>query len=149
MQKWLNINLIMKTDLSKILSVSGQSGLYRYIAQARGGAIAESLATGKRTCFSVSSRITTLADISIYTNEGELKLSEVFKKLETALNGAEAPSSKADSETIKDLFARAVPDYDADRFYLSHMKKVVEWYNLLLKYASLDFESEADAEKAE
>ena len=139
----------MKTDLSKILSITGQSGLYRYIAHSRGGVIAENLTTGKRTCFILSSRITTLADISIYTREGELRLSEVFKKIETALEGAQAPSSKADAEQVKAVFEKAVPDYDGERFYLSHMKKVVEWYNLLLKYASLDFVTEEDAESAE
>ena len=139
----------MKTDLSKILSSTGQSGLYRYIAHSRGGVIAENLTTGKRTCFSLSSRITTLADISIYTREGELRLSEVFKKIETALEGAQAPSSKADAEQVKAVFEKAVPDYDGERFYLSHMKKVVDWYNLLLKYASLDFVTEEDAESAE
>lgn len=139
----------MKTDLSKILSITGQSGLYRYIAHSRGGVIAENLTTGKRTCFSLTSRITTLADISIYTREGELRLSEVFKKIETALEGAQAPSSKADAEQVKAVFEKAVPDYDGERFYLSHMKKVVDWYNLLLKYASLDFVTEEDAESAE
>ena len=139
----------MKTDLSKILSITGQSGLYRYIAHSRGGVIAENLTTGKRTCFSLSSRITTLANISIYTREGELRLSEVFKKIETALEGAQAPSSKADAEQVKAVFEKAVPDYDGERFYLSHMKKVVDWYNLLLKYASLDFVTEEDAESAE
>ena len=139
----------MKTDLSKILSITGQSGLYRYIAHSRGGVIAENLTTGKRTCFSLTSRITTLADISIYTQEGELRLSEVFKKIETALEGAQAPSSKADAEQVKAVFEKAVPDYDGERFYLSHMKKVVDWYNLLLKYASLDFVTEEDAESAE
>ena len=139
----------MKTDLSKILSITGQSGLYRYIAHSRGGVIAENLTTGKRTCFSLSSRITTLADMSIYTREGELRLSEVFKKIETALEGAQAPSSKADAEQVKAVFEKAVPDYDGERFYLSHMKKVVDWYNLLLKYASLDFVTEEDAESAE
>ena len=139
----------MKTDLSKILSITGQSGLYRYIAHARGGVIAESLVTGKKSCFSLSSRMTTLADISIYTRDGELRLSEVFKKIETSLEGAEAPSSKADPEQIRAVFEKAVPDYDSDRFYLSHMKKVVDWYNLLLKYASLDFVTEEEQEQAE
>ena len=139
----------MKTDLSKILSITVQSGLYRYIAHSRGGVISENLTTGKRTCFSLSSRITTLADISIYTREGELRLSEMFKKIETALEGAQAPSSKADAEQVKAVFEKAVPDYDGERFYLSHMKKVVDWYNLLLKYASLDFVTEEDAESAE
>lgn len=129
----------MKTDLSKILSISGQPGLYLYIAQARSGAIVESLSDKKRSCFGLTSKMTTLADISIYTTEGEMKLSEVFLKLKDVLGGAEAPSSKASSDELKALFAKAVPDYDGERFYVSHMKKVVDWYNCLLKYASLDF----------
>lgn len=136
----------MKTDLSKILTVSGHPGLYLYIAQARNGAIAEALSDKKRCCFGLNVKMTTLADISIYTTEGEMKLSEVFLKLSGALGGAEAPSSKASADELKALFAKAVPDYDGDRFYVSHMKKVVEWYNCLLKYASLDFVAPEDAE---
>lgn len=129
----------MKTDLTKILSISGQPGLYLYIAQARSGAIVESLSDKKRSCFGLTSKMTTLADISIYTTEGEMKLSEVFLKLKDVLGGAEAPASKASSDELKALFAKAVPDYDGERFYVSHMKKVVDWYNCLLKYASLYF----------
>ncbi len=129
----------MKTDLTKILSISGQPGLYLYIAQARSGVIVESLSDKKRSCFGLTSKMTTLADISIYTTEGEMKLSEVFLKLKDVLGGAEAPASKASSDELKALFAKAVPDYDGERFYVSHMKKVVDWYNCLLKYASLDF----------
>ena len=132
----------MKTDLARILSVSGQHGLYLYLAQARNGAIAESLSDKKRTCFDIKTRLTTLADIAIYTSEGELKLKEVFLKLKDVLGDGEAPSPKASSEELKALFAKAVPDYDADRFYVSHMKKVVEWYNELKNYASLDFAEE-------
>ena len=123
----------MKTDLTKILSISGQPGLYLYIAQARSAAIVESLSDKKRSCFGLTSKMTTLADISIYTTEGEMKLSEVFLKLKDVLGGAEAPASKASSDELKALFAKAVPDYDGERFY------VVDWYNCLLKYASLDF----------
>ena len=132
----------MKTDLARILSVSGQHGLYLYLAQARNGAIAESLSDKKRTCFDIKTRLTTLADIAIYTSEGELKLKEVFLKLKDVLGDADAPSPQASSEELKALFAKAVPDYDADRFYVSHMKKVVEWYNELKNYASLDFAEE-------
>ena len=132
----------MKTDLARILSVSGQHGLYLYLAQARNGAIAESLSDKKRTCFDIKTRLTTLADIAIYTSEGELKLKEVFLKLKDVLGDADAPSPKASSEELKALFDKAVPDYDADRFYVSHMKKVVEWYNELKNYASLDFAEE-------
>lgn len=132
----------MKTDLRRILSVSGQHGLYRYLAQARNGAVAENLADKKRTVFTGSSRITTLADIAIYTSEGEMKLSDVFLAIKAALGDAEAPSAKTSDKEVLDFFAKAIPDYDADRFYLSHMRKVLDWYSQIVKYASLDFVSD-------
>ncbi len=143
----------MKTDLARILSVSGQHGLFNYIAQARNGAIVEALGDKRRTCFDMKSRITTLADISIYTSEGEMKLQEVFQKLHEALGEADAPTSKASADELKALFLKAIPNYDGDRFYVSHMKKVVDWYNELKNFASLDFEDgnegEAASEEAE
>ena len=138
------IDLIMKTDLARILSVSGQHGLYEYVAQARNGAIAESLAEKKRTVFTASSRVTTLEDIAIYTSEGEMKLAEVFTALHAFLGDKEAPSPKADGSELENLFAGAIPNYDADRFYVSHMRKVVDWYNQLAKYASLEFVTDED-----
>lgn len=138
----------MKTDLARILSVSGQHGLFNYIAQARNGAIVEALSDKRRTCFDMKSRITTLADISIYTSEGEMKLQEVFQKLHEALGEADAPTSKASADELKALFLKAIPNYDGDRFYVSHMKKVVEWYNELKNFASLDFEEGNEGEAA-
>ena len=141
----------MQTDLARILSVAGQHGLFRYIAQARGGAIGESLETKQRKVFSSSSRISTLADIAIFTSEGEMKLDEVFLALKKALGKTEAPSAKAPEQEIVALFKKAIPNYDPDRFYVSHMRKVVDWYAQLAKYASLDFvkEEAASDEKKE
>lgn len=138
----------MKTDLARILSVSGQHGLFNYIAQARNGAIVEALSDKRRTCFDMKSRITTLADISIYTSEGEMKLQEVFQKLHDALGEADAPTSKASADELKALFLKAIPNYDGDRFYVSHMRKVVDWYNELKNFASLDFEEGNEGEAA-
>ena len=141
----------MKTDLAKTLSIRGQHGLFTYIAQSRTGAIAESFEDKKRYNFSANSGITTLADISIYTADGEVKLQEVFGKMHEVLGDKDAPSAKAAPEELKALFVKALPDYDGERFYVSHMKKVVEWYNALKNYASLDFvtdeEREAEAAK--
>ena len=140
----------MKTDLSKILAVSGQSGLYLYIAQTRTGAVVESIADKKRSSVSVTSKITSMADISIYTYDEEVKLQQVFENMKEVLGDADAPSAKSKPEELKALFEKALPDYDRDRFYVSHMKKVVEWYNALKKHASLDFvDLEAEEEAAE
>jgi len=140
----------MQTDLAKILSVRGQHGLFNYIAQSRNGAIAESLIDGKRTNFAANAGITTLEDISIYTMENEIKLKEVFVKMHEVLGENDAPTAKAPEKEIRAVFEKALPDYDPDRFYLSHMKKVVEWYNILKNYASLDFvQEEGEAPAAE
>ena len=117
----------MKTDLAKILSVSGHHGLFLFLAQSRTGAIAEALSDKKRTAFDAHSRISTLSDIAIFTSEGEMRLAE--------------------AAAIKEFFATAVPNYDEDRFYVSHMKKVLEWYDELVKYASLDFVTDEEREQ--
>ena len=138
----------MQTDLARILSVAGLHGLYQYVAQSRSGVIAESLETKQRKAFSATSRISTLADIAIYTSEGELKLDQVFLALKAALGDAEAPSPKAADKELVALFKKAIPNYDADRFYVSHMRKVVDWYDQIVKYASLDFVKEDEAQEA-
>ena len=141
----------MQTDLARILSVAGQHGLFQYIAQARNGAIGESLSTKQRKVFSSNNRISTLADIAIYTSEGEMKLDEVFLALKGVLGDAEAPSSKGPEAELVALFRKAIPNYDPERFYVSHMRKVVDWYDQIAKYASFDFvkeEQPGDAQEA-
>ncbi|MBP5398062.1 MAG: DUF5606 domain-containing protein [Bacteroidales bacterium] len=138
----------MKTDLSKTVAVNGQSGLFTYLAQSRGGLIIESLVDHKRQAITMRNRITALADVSIYTDEGEMKLQEVFKALEKTLAGKDAPTSKSSEKEIVGLFEKAVPTYDRDRFYFSHMKKVLDWYNCLVQYASLDFVEEEEKKEA-
>ena len=143
----------MKTDLAKTLSIRGQHGLFNYIAQSRTGAIVESFEDKRRYNFNANAGITTLEDISIYTDEEEVKLKDVFGNMHKELGETDAPSAKAAPAEFQALFAKVLPNYDADRFYVSHMKKVCEWYNALKNYASLEFvtdeerEAEANAQK--
>lgn len=130
----------MKTNLQKILSVSGQSGLFLFISQASGGVIVEALATKKRSIFGMNTRLTSLSDISIYTTQEEVPLHKILVRMHEVLLENLAPDSKSNPEVLKKFFAEVLPDYDKDRFYLSHMKKVVDWYNALKEYASLEFE---------
>mgnify|MGYP003463338817 FL=1 len=110
----------------------------------------EALADKKRSAVSATSKITSLADISIYTDDEEVKLQQVFLNMKEVLGEDNAPSAKSKPEELKALFEKALPDYDRDRFYASHMKKVVEWYNALKNYASLDFVNpEEEAEETE
>lgn len=138
-----------KTDLSRILAVSGYPGLYLYVASSRTGAIAQSLANGNRVNFPANGKITTLEDISIYTEDEEMRLRQVFEAMHKTLGDADAPSAKAPEAEIRALFDKAVPTYDAGRFYISHMKKVVTWYNEIKNHLSLEFvdpEQEAQQE---
>ena len=66
-----------------------------------------------------------------------------------ALGDAEAPSAKASEKELVALFSKAIPNYDADRFYVSHMRKVIDWYSQIVKYASLDFVKEEEQDDAE
>lgn len=137
----------MKTNLQKILSVSGQPGLFEYVNQANAGVIVESLINKKRNCFGMQSRVTSLSDISIYTTSEEVSLRSVLEKMREHLGEQDAPSPKSYPSVLKSLFNEVLPDYDQDRFYVSHMKKVVEWYNILKNHASLDFEDEKKEEE--
>ena len=141
----------MKTDLAKTLSIRGHHGLFNYIAQSRTGAIVEAFEDKKRYNFSANAGITTLEDISIYTADGEVKLKDVFGTMHQELGEADAPSAKAAPAEFQALFSKVILSYDADRFYVSHMKKVCEWYNALKNHASLEFvtdeEREAEAQK--
>jgi len=130
----------MKTNLQKILSIAGQPGLFSYLTQANAGVVVESLATKKRTVCGMSMRISSLSDISVFTEEGEVSLETMFEKMKEKLGEQAAPSSKSNPEELKKFFGEVLPDYDRDKFYVSHMKKVVEWYNVLKEFASLDFE---------
>ncbi len=138
-----------KTDLKKILAIAGQTGLYKFIAQANAGVIAESLSSKTRGMFGINAKITSLSDISIYTHDEDVPLITVFQKMRELLGESPAPDSKTKPEELKSFFRRVLPDYDQDRFYLSHMKKVVDWYNSLKNFATLDFVQEAETETEE
>ena len=141
-----------KTDLKKILSVSGEHGLFAYVAQGRNGIIAESLGTKQRQLLGPSAKVSSLADISIYTDEADVSLREVLTAMAAKLEQGPAPDPKGDPKAIKAFFAEVVPDYDENRSYVSHMKKILGWYEELRQYASLEFveeEEEKEEEKEE
>jgi len=130
----------MKTNLQKIVSISGQPGLFLYISQASAGVIVESLSTKKRGIFGMSARLTSLSDISVYTTDEEVPLHKILVKMHEVLKDNVAPEAKSNPDVLRKFFEEVLPEYDRDRFYVSHMKKVVDWYNTLKEFASLDFE---------
>ena len=132
----------MKIDLKKVLSVSERSGLYLFISESKSGVIVESMADKKRTCLTSRIRKSALSDISIFDETGEISLKEVLERIKNLPPEREVPDAKSDSAVIRNFFNEVIPTYDRNRFYLSHMKKIVEWFHQLRKSDALDFEEE-------
>ena len=131
-------------NLTKILAISGKPGLYRLEVQTRGGFLATSLADDKRITVGIRNNVSLLSEIAIYTIDKEVPLAEIFKSMKDLEQGNEARvSAKADGATLESYFAEVLPTYDRDRVYASDIKKVIQWYNLLLKKGLLEEEAEA------
>lgn len=141
------LNVFTKMNLKEILAISGMSGLYRYISQSRNGVIIEGLIDKKRTNASASARVSALEDIAIYTDEKEVPLKEVFQKIFTKENGGQSIDPKSSEDKLKKYFAEILPDYDRDKVYVSDIKKVFIWYNILLSQNLIDLEQDAAAEE--
>ncbi len=133
--------------LDKILSVAGKPGLYKLITQTRTGFVAESLLDGKRITVSLRSSVSVLSEIAIYTLEEEVPLREVFLRIQTKEEGAKTSISHKDEKIkLEEYFFEVLPNYDEDRVYVSDIKKVIQWYNILTDKGITDF-SDAKEEK--
>lgn len=129
--------------LEKILSVAGKPGLYKLITQTRTGFVAESLLDGKRITVSLRSSVSVLSEIAIYTLEEEVPLRDVFKKIQEKENGGKTSiGHKEEKIKLEEYFFEVLPDYDEDRVYVSDIKKVIQWYNILTENKITDFSSE-------
>lgn len=129
--------------LKGILSISGQPGLFKLVTETKNSIIVESLVTGKRIPAYSTSKISTLSDISIFTETGEMLLTDLFIRIKA--NG-KLISPKASANEIKAFFEEVLPEYDKDRVYVSDMKKIIQWYQLLSDQNLL---TEAEEEKTE
>lgn len=136
-------------ELKDILAISGMSGLYRFISQGRNGVIIEGLIDKKRMNASASARVSALEDIAIYTDEKELPLKEVLRRIFQKENGAPAAiDPKASNDQLKKYFAEIVPDFDREKVYTSDIKKVLTWYNILLSQNLIDLVEDPKEEEA-
>jgi len=135
--------------LKDILSISGHSGLFKFISQGRHGIIVESLENKKRMNASATAKISALEDIAIFTDTEDIALNDVFKAIYEKEDGGEAISHKSSADELKSYFEEILPDYDRDRVYVSDIKKVIQWYNQLHKLEMLNFEEEEEEAKEE
>jgi hypothetical protein len=130
-------------DLKEIMSVSGQSGLFRFVSQGRNGIIVESFADKKRSFITTSQKVSSLGDIAIFTDGDEVPLKDVMKKIYEFEPGVPIPDAKSSPDVLKKFMEKVLPNYDRDRVYLSDIKKLVTWYSKLLELNLLSFEEEA------
>jgi len=126
-------------SLRKILSISGKPGLYKLSNQTRTGFLAESLVDGKRINVSGRHNVSLLSEIAVYTLTEEVPLREIFQKISEKEGGKETISHKSPTIELEEFFFEILPEYDEDRVYTSDIKKVVQWYNLLVKNGITDF----------
>lgn len=139
-------------DLKDILAISGQPGLYKFVAQSARGVIVESLSDGKRQNIPPTARVSSMAEIAIYTDTEDKPLEKILQDTFRVLDGKEAISHKASNDELADFFGKMVPDYDRERVHTSDMKKVIQWYNTLLSKGLIDLEEpkeEAEEEATE
>lgn len=134
---------------SEILAISGQPGLYKYVASSRNGIIVESLADGKRSSVPQTAKVSSFGDIAVYTIAEDMPLTEVLEKLSKTYELQETVSHKSDDKSLKEAFCRAIPDYDTERVRTSDIKKIISWYNVLIKAGVTDFSAQEEEEDAQ
>ncbi|MGB1211585.1 MAG: DUF5606 domain-containing protein [Lacinutrix venerupis] len=136
--------------LDKILAISGKPGLYELVTQTRGGFIAKSLLDNRKISVGIQQNVSVLSEIAIYTLTEEVPLREVFKKIKVKENGEQTSiNHKESKDKLEEYFFDVLPDYDEDRVYVSDIKKVIQWYNMLQKNNLLDFEDKKSSEEEE
>ena len=131
--------------LQTILAISGKPGLYKLVSRAKNSSIVEILdETHRRIPAFASDRITSLADIAMYTEGDDVPLAKVLQNLKKLEEGKPAPIDfkKAKGDELRDYFAKVLPDFDRERVHNSDIKKLIQWYNILVANGITDFENE-------
>jgi hypothetical protein len=133
-------------DLKDIMSISGKSGLFKSVAQTKNGLIVESIVDKKRFPVYISDKVSALEDISIFTNDKDLPLKDVMDMIFKKENGGPCIDPKIDDAKLKKYFEEVLPDYDKERVYVSDIRKLFTWYNLLQSHGLLKMEEEKKEE---
>ena len=140
--------------LKKILSIAGKPGLYKLVSTSKTLTLVESLIDKNRIPIYPQEKIVSLGEIAIYTMEDEIPLKDVFTKIKENEDGGKiADEHKSNNKKLFSFFETVLPTYDKEKVYASDIKKIVNWYNLLIEN-NIDFEVEepiegSDADKDE
>ncbi len=138
-------------DYKEIFTISGKSGLFKLLSRSKNNAIVESVTDHTRIPLFMSSKASSLEEIYLFTEEGNLPLKDVLKRIHTHAGGGEAIDPNAPESEIRNYFAEVVPEYDRNRVHYSDMKRLFSWYRILLSAGLLVTEEEKGEaeEKAE
>lgn len=134
--------------VNEILAISGYPGLYRYVANNRNGIIIESIVDERRLIVPQTAKVSSLGDIAIFTVADDVALTDVFQMMADTFETKETISHKSDDKLLKEIFEKALPDYDKDRVRISDIKKIISWYNLLIKAGVTSFKVEEEQEES-
>ena len=138
--------------LKTILTVAGKPGLYKLISSGRNMLIVEAIdASKKRQPVHAADKVVSLGDIAMYTDDEEVPLWQVLENVKTKCEGAlcAIDYKKASNEELADFFAEVLPNYDRDRVYMSHVRKLIQWYNILVEAGLTEFAPEEQEETEE
>ena len=136
--------------LQTILSVSGKPGLYRLLSQGKNTLIVESLQTKQRLPILPKDKVVSLGDISMFTIEEDVPLSEVLTRVQKHQAGVPfAEELLKDGDALRETFGEILPSYDRERVYTSDIKKLFSWYNILLAAGITSYRDEEEASEAE
>ena len=136
--------------LRTILTVAGKPGLYKLVSSGRNMLIVEAIdATKKRQPIHATDKVESLGDIAMYTDDEEVPLWQVLENVKTKCEGAlcAIDYKKAENEELADFFAEVLPNYDRDRVYMSHVRKLIQWYNILIDNGINKFAPEEEMEE--
>lgn len=133
--------------LEKIISISGKPGLFKLVSQLKNGFIIEDVLTKKKLSIGNTSQVSLLDNIAMFSTEREVPLFEVFENLAKNQDYKETISHKSTDDELKDLMEKSLPDYDKERVYISDMKKLAQWYNILHKAGYITPESFVKSEE--
>jgi len=137
-------------NLKSIIAIAGKPGLFKVVAQGNQSIIVESLIDKKRLAVHASNKISALEDISIYTDGEDVLMSEVYRNIFEKENGGACVSHKASETELRAYLAEVLPNYDRERVYLSDIKKLFNWYNMLhAAELLLPLEEETESEVAD
>jgi hypothetical protein len=117
--------------LKDIMAISGQPGLFKFIAQGKNAIIVEHLETKRRGSAFNTARVSSLDEISVFTEKEDMPLSKVFDLIYEKENGGAAIDYKSDPEKLKLYLGEVVPDYNREKVYNSDIRKILQWYNIL------------------